>query len=125
MQDDLHTKEVMEILGVSRRTVQTWVKSGKLAVKKDAQGRNIFTSTDIESMRRTMQEPCEVASTWSDPAVISFTFNPVKQVIIDVERYEGLLTRLAQLEVERRSLQEKVLQLEDKRPPWWRRLFRS
>jgi hypothetical protein len=64
----------------------------------------------------------------SEPGIstvpIAFNFDPRKQLIIDFDRYEGLLVRLAQLEAERKQLQDKVKLIEDKRP-WWRRRLGS
>jgi hypothetical protein len=116
MGNDIHTSEVMALLGISRRTVQAWVKQGKLRPGKDAQGRNTFTRADIESLMGDAQEVHTVTPASAEAPIIPVQFDPSRQIIVDLERYEGLCFRLAQLEA-------KVLMLEDKRP-WWRRLFR-
>ena len=116
MKEHLSTREVMALLGISRRTVQAWVKQGKLRPEKDAQGRNTFTRADIESLMGDMPEVPTVTPASAEVPVIPVQFDPSRQIIIDLAHYEGLCFRLAQLEA-------KVLMLEDKRP-WWRRLFR-
>lgn len=116
MGEQLSTREVMALLGISRRTVQAWVKQGKLRPGKDAQGRNTFTRADIESLMGDAQEVHTVTPASAESSVLPVRFDPSRQIIVDLAHYEGLLIRLAQLEA-------KVLMLEDKRP-WWRRLFR-
>ena len=116
MKEHLSTREVMALLGISRRTVQAWVKQGKLRPEKDAQGRNTFTRADIESLIGVAQDTPDSTPTSAEVPIIPVQFDPSRQIIIDLERYEGLCYRLAQLET-------KVLMLEDQRP-WWRRLFR-
>lgn len=113
MKEHLSTREVMALLGISRRTVQAWVKQGKLRPEKDAQGRNTFTRAEIESITGDAHGAPGSTPISAEVPIIPVQFDPSRQIIVDLERYEGLCFRLAQLEA-------KVLMLEDKRP-WWRR----
>jgi len=153
MSEFLTTKEVIDFLDVSRRTVQAWVKGGKLNPAKDVQGRNLFSIAEVKALCDTVKpqkvelEPVEsempsqeekkvshavepAQCSTPNAAQVTFTFDPKSQMIIDREHYEGLLIRYAQLEVEKRQLAEKVQLLEDKkyreegkRRPWWKRIF--
>ncbi|NLJ26383.1 MAG: hypothetical protein GX433_00005, partial [Deltaproteobacteria bacterium] len=75
--------------------------------------RNTFTRADIESLIGVAQDTPDSTPTSAEAPIIPVQFDPSRQIIVDLERYEGLCFRLAQLEA-------KVLMLEDKRP-WWRR----
>lgn len=118
MRDELTTVEVMKLLGISRRTVQEYVKAGRLTVTKDVRGRNIFSH---EQVRREMAVRIALPTS---PNIVqaTFTFDPQNQVMLDRVHYEGLLTRLAQLETELRILREQNRLIEDRRS-WWRKLL--
>jgi DNA-binding transcriptional MerR regulator len=104
MGEKLTTQQVMHQFGVSRRTVQAYIHSGKLIPVKDAQGRNLFHRHQVEAVQNTVN----AQHTVQEAVQLTFTFNPAKQVIIDREHYEGLLCRLAQVETEKRFLTRKI-----------------
>jgi DNA-binding transcriptional MerR regulator len=127
VKDMLTTKQVMALLGVSRRTVQAYVKQKKLTPMKDARGQNFFSQSEVQGITSARENHSEETTfhdlhTVNELSHVTFTVDPKKQIIIDLEHYEGLLTRLAQIESEKRSLQDKIKLLEDRRP-WWKRFL--
>jgi len=95
-------------LSVSDRTIRNWIAKGRLTAKKEG-NRWLIDDASISEIGK------------SDLPVIgkSETGNMIS---VPLERYEALVTRLAQLEAENEGYRRL---LEDKRErPWWRRIFR-
>ena len=107
MTEWLTVSEASRQLDIAERTVRHWITKDKLSAKKES-GRWLI---DPESIRPVGNDVAESSA------------SPAKQTTIAVplERYEGLITRVAQLEAEN---QEYRLMLEDQRRSWWRRWFR-
>jgi excisionase family DNA binding protein len=50
------TSEAARILGVSAQSVRQWERSGRLHATKTAGGVRLFSRTDVEEMRRSIDE---------------------------------------------------------------------
>ena len=96
-------------LGIAERTVRDRIRKGKLTARKEGG----FWLIDPESIGNVGNVSAGASATSATPSTIA----------VPLERYEALVTRLAQLEVE--NQQYRAL-LEDKRRPdtWWRRVFK-
>lgn len=125
-------KQAAKALSVTSRTIFNYIKSGKLSSRKD--GRRIFIPIDeIEKLRMENEDEKEnfhlkvpetaisvdAISSQQDEIFmkgsINFQFDPAKHIVVERNHYEGLLTRLGQMESE-------VKLLKDERP-WWKKLF--
>lgn len=94
-------------LGIAERTVRHWIHRGKLTAKKEG-GRWLIDEDSIGKAGNSVAESSARSA------------NPESVITVPLERYEALITRLAQLESENESYRRL---LEDKRKPWWRRWF--
>lgn len=100
--------EASRQLNIAERTVRDRIAKGKLSAKKE--GNRWFI--DADSLRQSGNADAGGSATAANPGTIA----------VPLERYEALITRVAQLEAEN---QEYRLMLEDKRRPWWRRVFKG
>jgi len=99
-------------LGIAERTVRDRIRKGKLSARKEGNRWLI----DAATLRQCGNGIAEPSATSAATAAISGSIN------VPLERYEALITRVAQLEVENKEYR---LMLEDKRRgPWWRRVFK-
>ena len=111
---DKLTEEQRTLIAAFPQDLQeTAVKAVLKTIEQQAPSGDRFSPSAAVSPEKTSEPGISTAT-------IAFNFDPRKQLIIDFDRYEGLLVRLAQLEAERKQLQDKVKLIEDKRP-WWRR----
>lgn len=134
----VNTHEAARILGVSTRTVQTYVKEGKLIAKKGGKGQNLYFIQEVLDLNEVRKRSeYEVSGTLDEASneVVHATFvpNDENRITVDKSHYEELMKfhrealhtvsemgfRIGQLEAEKRALQ---LQLEDKRP-WWKKII--
>ena len=97
-------------LGIAERTVRDRIRKGKLSARKEG---NRWLN-DAATLRQCGNGIAEPSATSAATAAIPGSIN------VPLERYEALITRVAQLEVEN---QEYRLMLEDKRRGWWKRIF--
>ena len=98
-------------LKIAERTVRDRIRKGKLSAKKEGNRWLI----DADSLRQSGNDVADASATSAASAAIP------NAISVPLERYEALITRVAQLEVEN---QEYRLMLEDKRRrPWYRRVF--
>jgi len=95
-------------LGIAERTVRHRIRQGKLSAKKEG-GRWLIDEDSIGKLGKSLADD-------SARSARSAT------IAVPLERYEALITRLAQLEAE--NDQYKRL-LEHHQEPWWRRWFRK
>jgi len=99
--------EASRQLGIAERTVRDRISKGKLSAKKDGNRWLI----DADSLRQSGRQAADASA----KSAIQNT------IAVPLDRYEALITRVAQLEVEN---QEYRLMLEDKRRrPWYRRVL--
>lgn len=56
MQNVLKTKDVSQLLGVSPKTVLSWVKNHKIACQKNEQGHYLFNAANIEELKSIQQQ---------------------------------------------------------------------
>lgn len=99
-------------LGVSERTVHRHIRKGLLEARKEG-GKVYVTEDSLRHFDKAKHDKIDTA-----PA----QFDPIKHVIIERREWEGMLTRLSQLEVELRIAREAQKLIEDSRP-WWKRIF--
>ena len=112
MPEWITVSEASRQLGIAERTVRDRIRKGKLSARKEGNRWLI----DAATLRQSGNDIAEPSATSAATAAI-----PKGSINVPLERYEALITRLAQLEVEN---QEYRLMLEDKRRrPWWRRIF--
>lgn len=108
MQEWITVSAAARQLDIAERTVRDRIRKGKLSAKKE-KGRWLIDPESIGNVGNAIAEASATSAT------------PSATIAVPLERYEALVTRLAQLEAE--NQQYKAL-LEDKRRPWWRRGFR-
>lgn len=130
----LTIQEVARQLNVSERTVHRYLHKGLLGAKK-VEGK-VYISQD--SVRHFDSAKAALVDT------MVTSFDPLHHVILPRQEYQGLLTRLSQLEAEKiyliehketTELQAQALkgkeaeiirlqeQLKRVRQPWWKKLF--
>ena len=99
-------------LGIAERTVRDRIRKGKLIAKKEA-NRWLIEEASLGNIGGNVIEP-------------SATSAAIGGNIIDVplERYEALITRLAQLEVENEQYRKQLAAHVEEKRPFWRRLWR-
>ena len=116
-------KEAAKVLKVSTRTVRRYIDKGLL--KADLRdGKLMIEDESIRNFDKLSEDR------------MTTPMDPLTHVTLERDRYDALLTRLAQLEAERPYLleykglsaqmdeiREKLEKKEDKRP-WWRRVWR-
>ena len=100
-------KSASRKVGVSDRTIRNWIAKGKLSAKKKGNRWLIDESSLSEGGEETGKN-------------ISEEVGRSETISVPLERYEALITRLAQLEAENEQFRRL---LEDKRRPFWRRIF--
>lgn len=108
MAEWITVKSASRQLGIAERTVRHWIHESKLIAKKEG-GRWLI---DEDSVGKAGKALADESATSAREATIA----------VPLERYEGLITRLAQLESENEQYR---LLLEDKRQSWWRRWFKK
>lgn len=96
--------------GVSDRTIRNWIAKGKVSAKKE--GGQWFI--DPDSLSEIGNKGFQKVGKTESETMIS----------VPLERYEGLITRLAQVEVENTQYR-KMLEAPKERRGWWSRLFRK
>jgi excisionase family DNA binding protein len=110
--NEITTKEASRLLGVSTRTIFTYIKEGKLTPRKE-RNKTLLLLDEVESIRKEASQ--------------RFSIDPLKHIVLEQEKYEGMLIRLAQLEERNRfltsQLDTQTKLLEDRRP-WWKRFLR-
>ncbi len=107
MPEWITVSEASRQLGIAERTVRDRARKGKITAKKEG-GRWLI---DADSLRQVGNDGADASATAATSSTIA----------VPLERYEGLITRLAQLESENEQYR---LMLEDKRRKWWRRMFK-
>jgi excisionase family DNA binding protein len=102
-------------LGIAERTVRHWIHKGKLTAKKDGR----LWVIDGDAIDTIING--NIADSGNDIAESTATAARETTIAVPLERYEALITRLAQLEIEN---QEYRHMLEEHRHSWWHRLRR-
>lgn len=118
MADWLSVNSASRKAGVSDRTIRNWIAKGKITAKKE-RGQWLI---DPDSLSEIGNEVFQIDGK-SERGSNSETL-----ISVPLERYEGLITRLAQLEAENASyktmLESSEMKQERQKEPFWRRWFR-
>jgi excisionase family DNA binding protein len=132
----LTVNEAASILEVSTRTIYTYFEAKKLKPVKD--GRRVFIEAqEVENLKEASRIPSYdpakhvILDRSEYEAILQRLPDHENQLVLDrksheelLQKHEGLLVRLGQLEAEKRFLEGHIKLIEDKRPrPWWRRIF--
>lgn len=108
-EEKVNVQVAAKALNVTTKTIHRWLASGTLTRIKEG-GRTFISMDEVRALRQRQEE-----TTKND--VSNFIgFSGQDKTIVPVERshYEGLLTRLGQLETEKRYLLEYKANIEDK-----------
>lgn len=110
MADWITVQSASRKAGVSDRTIRNWIAKGRITAKKE---RGIWL-IDPDSLTEIGKEDFQHNGKAEAETVIS----------VPLERYEGLITRLAQLEVENQKYRL-MLEAPKKKEPFWRRWLKK
>jgi excisionase family DNA binding protein len=115
MNEGLTTKEVSQILGVSIRTVQSYVKEGRLTARKDMKGRNRFDKAEVLALKgvhSASSEPSyEESRALQVDYEVSSPYDPELHVLIDRMAYEDLMQKYEKLLMDFGSLRNEHVRL--------------
>lgn len=118
MADWLSVQSASRKAGVSDRTIRNWIAKGKIQAKKE-RGQWLI---DPGSLAEIGNEGFQVNGKSERETDLETLIS------VPLERYEGLITRLAQLEAEnnnyKRMLESAEMKQEKRRGSWWSRLFK-
>ena len=101
----INVKKASRQIGIAERTVRHWIHTDKLTAKKEG-GKWLIDESSLSAIGKAHAEESAKETT----------------IAVPLERYEALITRLAQLEVEN-SQYRKLLEA-PRRRPFWQRWFR-
>lgn len=99
--------------GIADRTIRHWITKGKVIAKKE-KGRWLI---DSDSLSAVGNDIADDSARLAKEAMIS----------VPLERYEGLITRLAQLEAENDNYKRilESAEMKQKRRGWWSKLWKK
>ncbi len=103
----LTIKQASLELGLSDKTIRRHIKNGLLVADKST-GKYLISEDSLRHFDQTKVDTI--------PAMMT-GFDPFKHVVIEREKWEGLLTRLGQLEEKTRLLEAPA------KIGWWNRLW--
>lgn len=99
--------------GIAERTIRDWITKGKVTAKKE-KGRWLIDPDSLSAIGKAI----------ANDSAISAKENMIS---VSLERYEGLITRLAQVEAENANYKKMLESADQKkqRPkePFWHRWF--
>jgi len=99
--------------GIAERTIRHWITKGKVTAKKE-KGRWLIDSDSLSDVGKAIADGSAKSAR-------------VDMISVPLERYEGLITRLAQLEAENTQYKKMLESTEMKRKRvrgWFSRFFR-
>lgn len=106
--------EASRQLNIAERTVRDRIRKGKLSAKKEG-NRWLIDEDSLRQSGNAVADPSAMAAT--------LAANP-DTIAVPLERYEALITRVAQLETENADYR-KMLTAHEEKPKWWRRVFKK
>lgn len=112
MADWLTVNSASRQTGIAERTIRDWITKGKVTAKKE-KGRWLIDPDSLSAVGKAIANESAISA---------------KETLISVplERYEGLITRLAQLEAENTNYKKMLesSEIKHKRQSWWSRLWK-
>lgn len=117
MEDWLSVQSASRKADVSDRTIRNWIAKGKIQAKKEHGQWFIDPDSLAEIGKRNFRQAGKLETELTPETLIS----------VPLERYEGLITRLAQLEAENAQYKSMLesSEMKRKRKSWWSRLWKS
>lgn len=97
--------------GIAERTIRDWITKGKITAKKE-KGRWLIDSDSLSAIGKAIANESAISAKES-------------MISVPLERYEGLITRLAQLEAENTNYKKMLEAPKERRWGWFSMLFRK
>jgi hypothetical protein len=98
--------------GIAERTIRDWITKGKVTAKKE-KGRWLIDPDSLSAVGKAIANESAISAKES-------------MISVPLERYEGLITRLAQLEAENTEYKKMLesSEMKRRRQSWWSKLWK-